>query len=254
MAVLDIYGTHTMANFVLVHGSWHGAWCWQRVGDALSAAGHRVFAVNLTGVGERAHLLTPDLTLQTHVTDVLATLEANELRDVVLAVHSYAGMIGTAVADRAAERLRHLVYVDAVIPAPGETWGSRHTTQTREARTAAIAASPMRTIPVPDAAIFGLSGADRDWVNRRMTPQPGRAYSEALDFDMARVGAVARTFISCTSPTLDTIDATRVCIARPDFWAGHWAPKARVWELATGHDPMVSAPEALTQMLLRCAE
>ena len=109
-----------MANFVLVHGAWHGAWCWRRVVDLLQAQGHRVHAVTLTGVGERAHLLSPDIHLNTHIQDVVAAIENEELSDVVLAVHSYAGMVGTGVADRIGQRLHHLVYVDAVVPKPGE--------------------------------------------------------------------------------------------------------------------------------------
>ena len=98
-----------MANFVLVHGAWGGGWYWRRVEAALIAAGHRAHAVTLTGVGERAHLMSPAITLETHIADVTKAIEAEEMRDVVLAVHSYAGMIGTAVADRNPGLLRHLV-------------------------------------------------------------------------------------------------------------------------------------------------
>ena len=108
-----------MANFVLVHGAWHGGWCWQRVTAPLQAQGHRVHAVTLTGLGERAHLLSPAINLDTHINDVINLIEAEELHEVILAVHSYAGMIGTAVADRMNDRIKHLVYVDAVVPKPG---------------------------------------------------------------------------------------------------------------------------------------
>ena len=107
-----------MANFVLVHGAWHGGWCWRRVVDALQAQGHSAFAVTLTGVGERAHLMSSLITLETHIADVAGAIEAEELQEVVLAVHSYAGMIGTAIADRMPQRLKHLAYVDAVVPKP----------------------------------------------------------------------------------------------------------------------------------------
>ena len=93
-----------MAGFVLVHGAWHGAWCWQRVMPLLAAQGHRVHAVTLTGVGERAHLRTPGVDLETHIADVVNLIEAEELQDVILAVHSYAGMIGTAIAARMPKR------------------------------------------------------------------------------------------------------------------------------------------------------
>ena len=109
-----------MAHFVLVHGAWHGAWCWRDVVQGLTQAGHRVHAVTLTGVGERAHLLNADITLQTHIEDVVQAIECEELDEVVLVVHSYAGMIGTGVADRMAPRLRHLVYLDAVVPSPAK--------------------------------------------------------------------------------------------------------------------------------------
>ncbi|MBN9410525.1 MAG: alpha/beta hydrolase [Burkholderiales bacterium] len=242
-----------MAHFVLVHGAWHGAWCWQRVVQRLAPAGHRVHAVTLTGLGDRAHLLSRDITLNTHVQDVMATLEAEELQDVVLAVHSYAGMLGTAVADLAPGRLRHLVYVDAVVPQPGESWGSTHSRATREGRLAAAEASPAYAFPAPDPAVFGLAADDGEWVRRRQTPHPGRTYEAPLDFDVRRVARVPRTFVSCTQPQLATIDSIRPRVTSAAFWDGAWLPGSRVVELATGHDPMISAPDALTRVLLEAA-
>lgn len=245
-----------MAHFVLVHGAWHGGWCWQRVAAPLAGAGHRVHAVTLTGLGERAHLLSPAITLETHIADVLGVIEAEELHDVVLAVHSYAGMLGTAVADRLAGRLAHLVYVDAVVPQPGEAWSSTHTPATREARLAACLASQDYTIAPPDPSVFGLAGDDHAWVARRQVPHPGHTYSAPLAFDPARVARVARTFIDCTQPALATLDASRRRVRDPHFWNGLWqgGGGARVVELATGHDPMVSAPQALADILASCAD
>jgi pimeloyl-ACP methyl ester carboxylesterase len=242
-----------MAQFVLVHGAWHGAWCWRHVTQALAGAGHRVAAVTLTGTGERAHLLSPAITLQTHIADVAMAIEAEEMDDLVLAVHSYAGMIGTALADRMPRRLRHLVYVDAVVPRPGESWSSTHASATREARVAASRASPSFSFPPPDPGLFGLAGADADWVRRRQTPHPGQPYLDTLDFDPRRVAGVARTFVSCTRPTLATIDAIRTRVVDPGYWDGAWLPGSRVVELATGHDPMISAPADLTRVLMESA-
>lgn len=238
-----------MANYVLVHGAWHGGWCWQRVAQPLALAGHRVQAVTLTGLGERAHLLSSTITLETHVADVMGAIEAEELHDVVLAVHSYAGMIGTAVTDRLGARVRRLVYVDAVVPRPGESWGSTHSTTTRESRLAAAKASPDYTLPPPDPSVFGLAGADADWVRRRMTAHPGHTYTAPLAFNAARVAAVPRTFVNCTDPALATIDAIRPRVVDPGFWDGHWQRGATVVELRTGHDPMVSAPGELRALL-----
>lgn len=242
-----------MADFVLVHGAWHGAWCWRDVSLALVRAGHRAHAVTLTGLGERAHLLSPRISLETHITDVANAIEAEEMQDVVLAVHSYAGMLGTAIADRMPGRLSHLVYVDAVVPKPGESWSSTHASATRDARIAAAQASENYAFPAPDPAVFGLAAGQHDWVRRRQTPHPGHTYQAVLDFDPQRVVRIPRTFVNCTQPALATIDAIRPRVVDPRFWDGAWLPGSRVVALPTGHDPMVSAPEALTRLLLDCA-
>ncbi len=132
-----------MVNFVLVHGAWHGAWCWSRVIPELRKAGHAAHAVTLTGVGERAHLLSKNISLQTHINDVLGLIEAEELHNVVLVLHSYAGVVGTGVADKlGSARIRHICYVDAVLPKPGEAWGRAHSQATLEQRLTAAAATP----------------------------------------------------------------------------------------------------------------
>ena len=101
-------------TFVLVHGAFHGGWCWRPVADILRAAGHTVFTPTLTGLGERLHLLTPEVNLSTHIQDVVSVLEWENLRDVVLVGHSYGGAVVTGVADRVADRIGSIVYLDAV--------------------------------------------------------------------------------------------------------------------------------------------
>jgi len=241
-----------MANYVLVHGAWHGAWCWRRVVDLLQAQGHRVHALTLTGVGERSHLLSPDIHLSTHIQDVVAAIEAEELNEVVLVVHSYGGMVGTGVADRVPERLRHLVYLDAMVPKPGEAWSATHSSATRQARLDSATASPLYSFPPPGPELFGLEGEDAAWVARRQTPHPGHPYTDMLDFDPARVANVPRTYVHCTRPTLATIDAIWPRVNDPKFWNGLWLPGTRTLEMATGHDLMISAPQELTEVLLSC--
>lgn len=232
-----------MADFVLVHGAWHGAWCWRRVLAPLRAAGHGAFAVSLTGVGERAHLASTSITLQTHIADIVGVVEAEELEDVILVGHSYAGMLITGAVQPLAGRLKRLVYLDAIVPLPGESWSSTQPDATRTARRAAIAASG--TIPAPDPSSFGLSGGDHAWVARRQTPHPGGMYDTALAFDPARWSALPRTFIDCVEPALATIDPMRTRVRRQPGWD--------VQEIATGHDAMVSAPDALVAILLSLA-
>jgi pimeloyl-ACP methyl ester carboxylesterase len=232
-----------MADFVLVHGSWHGAWCWRRVLPLLWSAGHRAFAVSLTGVGERSHLGLKTVTLDTHIADVASVIEAEELLDAILVGHSYGGMVITGVADRVAARLRHLVYLDAAVPRPGESWSAHHSSDTQATRRRSIAEQGL--LPPPDPSIFGLSGADRAWVARRQTPQPGALYDAPLQFDADRVAALPRTFIDCTSPPLATIAPMRERVRSEPGW--------NVVEIATGHDAMISAPKALVDVLLSLA-
>ncbi len=110
-----------MATFVLVHGGWHGGWCWTRVRPLLRAAGHDVFTPTLTGLGERAHLAHPDIDLDTHIADIINVLEYEELQDAVLVGHSSSGAVITGVVDRAPVHLAQLVYLDALVPADGQS-------------------------------------------------------------------------------------------------------------------------------------
>ncbi|MGZ4864220.1 MAG: alpha/beta fold hydrolase [Halobacteriota archaeon] len=243
-----------MANFVLVHGAWHGGWCWRDVAQALVCKGHRAYAITLTGVGERAHLLSSEITLETHIADVVNSIVAEELDDVVLAVHSYAGMIGTAIADRHRQLLHHLVYLDAVVPRPGESWSSTHPRATREARLEAARQSPDFSFPTPDTSAYGLSADQQAWLARRLTPHPGHTYEAPLDFDPRRVARVPRTFVNCTLPALPTIDAIRLRVVDRNFWGGAWTGGGggRVVKLRTGHDAMISAPDEMTAILEAC--
>jgi len=235
-------------SMVLVHGAWGGAWVWRRVVGPLRAAGHEVHAVTLTGDGERAHLRQPDIRLRTHVDDVVGLIEAEELEQVVLVGHSYGGMVITGAADRLLARdpnsIRRLVYVDAMVPLPGEGWGEKHSADIVAARTAAARANDF-ALPPPDPAEFGLDGADREWLLRRQVPHPFGPYRDPLPFDGERCARVPRTFIDCNRPAYETIAAMRVRVRQ--------IPGFEVIEMSTGHFPMVSEPQALVGHLLRLA-
>ncbi len=206
-------------------------------------AGHRAFAVTLTGVGERAHQLAPGIRLATHIQDVTAVIDAEERHNCVLVGHSYAGMVVTGVADRMPERIGRLVYLDAVVPESGESWSSSHPDTVKAQRRQAIA--ERGTIPPADPAQFGLAGEDAAWVQRRHTPQPGGVYDDVLQFDADRLARIPGCFIDCTSPALPTIaESRRRARSRPGW---------QVVEIATGHDAMVSAPQPLLRHLLALA-
>lgn len=236
-----------MAQLLLVPGAWHGAWCWRRLLPLLWQAGHHPHAVTLTGLGERRRELTHAVTLQTHIDDVLAAVQAEEMESPVLVGHSYAGMVITGAADRLTAdgpgRVARLVYIDAIVPLPGETWSSTQDAATVAARVAAAEADGALSLPPPDPAAFGLTGADRDWVARRQTPHPFAPYREPLAFDGGRWRALARSYIDCSSPALASIEPSRRRVREQGDWDRH--------ELATGHDPMISAPAELAALLSR---
>jgi pimeloyl-ACP methyl ester carboxylesterase len=240
--------TPAPAPIVLVHGAWGGAWIWRRVLGPLRAAGHEVHCATLSGDGDRAHLRHAGIKLHTHVTDVVALVQAEELEGIVLVGHSYGGMVVTGAADRLLAAnptaLRRLVYVDAMLPLPGEGWGDQHSAEVIAARTAAARAND-HALPPPDPVDFGLSSADRAWLMRRQVPHPFGPYRDPLAFDGDRVAAVPRTFIDCNAPAYPTIAAMRV--------RARQTPGMQIIEMATGHCPMVSDPAGLVQHLLAIA-
>lgn len=239
-------------TFVLVHGSWHGAWCWSRVLPLLREAGFAAHAVTLTGVGERAHLLSNEINLTTHINDVLGLIEAEELANIVLVGHSYGGRVITGVADELLNagkvNLQHLVYLDAVVPKSGESWSSTHSTEVIAARIQAAkdfgVLHGVDAFPPPDASVFGLTGDDAAWVNRRQTPQPLGVYLDGQTFDEAGLARLPRTFINCNNPALATIEVSRQRVRSDKSW--QWV------EMNCGHDAMVSHPQELTENLLKC--
>jgi pimeloyl-ACP methyl ester carboxylesterase len=232
-----------MATFVLVHGAWHGGWCWVHVRERLQAAGHRVFTPTLSGLGARRHLLSPAIDLETHIADVVGLLEAEELRDVVLVGHSYAGAVAIGTVDRARRHIGRLILLDALLLDFGEAPIDLTPPEIAAARRAQVAREGGGLVmPCPPAAVFGVTDpADAAWVARRLTPHPFATYEQKLARTGTGLGDVPRAYVDCTAPRLATIEPSRARLrARPE-----WA----VRELATGHDAMVTAPAALAALL-----
>src|SRR5262245_41336263 len=162
-----------MTTFVLVHGAWHGSWCWKRVRRSLQAKGHDVFTPTLTGVADRSHLLSSDVNLETHILDVVNLIQWEELSDVVLCGHSYGGCVISGVADRIPERIRSLVYLDAFVLEDGENI-LQHVPGGQLAHQ-----EDWKVPPIP-AEVFNVNMADRDWVNRQCTVQSIETFRQRL--------------------------------------------------------------------------
>jgi pimeloyl-ACP methyl ester carboxylesterase len=238
-----------VANYVLVHGSWLGGWCWQRVTPLLSAAGHTVLAPSLTGLGDRSHLvgktkLGAVIDLNLHIQDVGAWLEWEDLSDVILVGHSYAGMVITAVADRMPDRIAHLFYVDAVIPEDGKAIVDLIPPEMAASVRAAAAANddPTRMPPAPPEALGITDPGDVAWVTAKSVGMPMATHEQQIELTGAYKNIAKRTYVACTDPVLGGLEATAAA-ARDD-------PDCNYFEIATGHDPMITKPRELAELLL----
>lgn len=232
-----------MSTFVLVHGAWHGGWCYARVAERLRAHGHRVFTPTLTGLGERSHLADRCLiNASTHIRDVLNVIAWEQLRDVVLCGHSYGGLIIAGVADAAPDAIASLVFLDAMIPESGRTMLEQLAPPMVEAFLTAVAERGNGVLlpPLP-AAAFNVNPADRAMVDALCTPQPFLTYTERIHLSGAWLGIAKKTYVEAT----DWERPGPRGAARARFGAD-WTHQ----EVAAGHDLMLDAPDEVARILM----
>jgi pimeloyl-ACP methyl ester carboxylesterase len=232
-----------MATYLLVHGAWHGGWCWSAVANLLRRAGHDAFAPSLTGLGERRHLARWDIDLDLHIADIVSILEMEDLRDVVLVGHSYGGMVVTGAADRAHARIRHLVYLDAFVPEHGKCALDYVVPE----RAAAFRAEGerARSVTPPPLALWGITRPEHvDFVKPRETPHPYGTFAQPIRLaNETALTRVPKTFIYCSSPATGSFDQFAARYRNDPAWRYH--------ELKTGHAAMLLMPEAVADLLLR---
>lgn len=237
-----------MSTFVLVHGGGHGGWCYAKVKRLLEAAGHEVFAPSLTGLAERSSALSTAIDLDTHIDDVVQLLHYWDLRDVVLVGHSYGGMVITGTADRCAERIGKLVYLDAATPRNGQSLVDIAGDVIESTRTGGTTVDGVELVllPGPGAGRFyGVSDpADLAWMEQRLSAHPWRCFEQPLRLhhDDA-VRAIPQYQIVCSS-TLLARAAAPVEEARS---------VGRLWEIDTGHDLMITEPDFVADTLVEIA-
>ncbi len=237
-----------MAIFVLVHGGAHGGWCYQRVTRRLRQAGHEVYAPTLTGLGERSHLVGPQVDLNLHIQDVVAVLHYEDLEDVILVGHSYGGMVITGVADRAAARVGKLVYLDAANPKNGESLVDVAGPVIEMTRPAGqvIDGVELVLLPSPEAGtLYGVTDPDDlAWMASRLSGHPWKCFEQKLVLvNESEFSKIPQYHIVCTS-TLATRDPQLIEDARA---AG------RLWDIDTGHDLMITEPQRVSEALLAVA-
>ena len=241
-----------MSTFLLVHGGWHQGAAWQRVVPLLEAAGHRVFAPSLTGFGDKAHLLGPEIGLDTHADDVAGLIREHGLTDVVLVGHSYAGLVISSAANQVPDRIGHLVYLDAMVPLDGENSIDVMPVTATLVQGALRSESGWRVPPMPERPEpFGLFGvtdpADKAWLRTLLSDQPVRTLQERVHLDNPAVDAIPRTHIHCVGVVPEDIKRRPVPPVQPN------GSPAQEWELPTGHDCMVTMPVELSELLLKLA-
>jgi pimeloyl-ACP methyl ester carboxylesterase len=236
-----------VATFVLIHGAMHGGWCWRPVEALLRGAGHEVHAPTLTGCGDRAHLATPATGVGTHVDDVLATLRMEEVREGILVLHSYSGVLAGPVADAAGDRLSRVVAMGAFLAGPGESLGDVEPPEVA-ARYRRLAAGSPDGWRIPASAEFlaqwSVPDPLRDSVGRRLTDFPLRCVEEPVMHDPAPLAALPRDYVEHVSPRLHSLDGS-VDRARREGWRMH--------RIATGHDLMLADPAGTARLLMEIA-
>jgi pimeloyl-ACP methyl ester carboxylesterase len=230
----DAQAATSRKHFVIVHGAWGGGWDWRGVDSILTRQGHTVDRVTLTGLGDRVHLASPSIGLDTHITDVVNAIEFEKLTDVVLIGHSYGGMVITGVAERIPERIRHLVYVDAFLPESGES----------VKKLADTGFDNMVTQMGKDGMLVPpWVGADAK--APKDVPHPVKTFSDTLVLTKPAARALPGTYIL-------TIDKGATTDAFSRYAERASARKWTVHRMEnTDHVPERSAPEALVTLLLQ---
>lgn len=232
-----------MATFVIAHGAWSGGWSWKKMRPLLRERGHELFTPTYTGLGERAHLAHKGIDLETHIADVLGMLQYEDLRGIVLLGHSYGGMVATGVADRAAERVSRLVYLDAFVPRDGQALMDLVAPDARAARRKAMDAGGEGWLIPPNPLAADTSPEDVAWAAPLRRMQPAQTFMQPVRLT-GQVDKLRRTYIYCRrksgeDPFRQFADRLRTDAA--------W----QYFELDASHSPHITAPRELAALLDR---
>lgn len=230
--------------FVLVHGAWHGGWCWKKIKNLLNNQGYEVHTPTLTGLGERSHLLSPDINLDTHIQDVVNMLEYEDLQNVVLVGHSYAGMVVTGVADRLPSRISHLLYLDAFMPDNGKALKD-YTPPPPPGLPQNTGPDAWKVAPRENAKAWGVrEESDIAWAQKRLGPQSGATFGQTLILTKTLSEKITKGFALLTNDSPWFLEAAQRARSR----SYHYFEM-----LKGGHDAMISEPEEVAKILVEFA-
>jgi pimeloyl-ACP methyl ester carboxylesterase len=236
--------TPASKTFVLVHGAWHGGWCWRRVADLLERQGHKVFTPTLTGLGERSHLMSKDIRLATHVTDVVNLMKWEQTVGVVLCGHSYGGMVISGVAEQMADKIDSIVFLDAFVPDNGDALADLTGAATLDLLRIATQKGDI-AIPARSAESFNVNEKDRAWIDALCGPQPIATFVDKIALSGAHERVARRTYIRAANNANPGFDKAMTRAKADPSW--------RTYEVPCGHDVMVDMPERLAEILVEVA-
>jgi pimeloyl-ACP methyl ester carboxylesterase len=236
------FGGFSVALFVVAHGAWSAGWAWKKMHPLMTVRGHRLVTPTHTGLGEREHLAHPGIDLDAHIADILAVLEFEDLREVILIGHSYGGMVATGVADRARDRIAKLVYLDAFAPRDGESAFDILPQATRDQRRAGVGEG--WTIP-PGPMPPDTPDEDKAWAAPRRRPQPIKTFDQKLRMQNGEL-TLPRHYIYCSRRAPDDRFRPFYERAKTESWGAY--------EIDASHNPHITAPELLADLLDRIAK
>ncbi len=226
-----------MANFIVAHGAWSAGWVWKKMHPLMRAKGHALLTPTYTGLGERSHLASSAIGLESHVQDMLMVMQFEDVRDAILVGHSYGGMVATGVADLAAERIVKLVYLDAFVPRHGESVFDLVTPEERARRlTGVVDEWKLPPSPVPP----DTSAEDVAWITPRRTFQPLACFQEPLLLANGET-KLPRSYIYAQRHNPGDPFRPFAERAQREGW--------QYFEMDASHSPHVTAPEALADIL-----
>ena len=230
-------------TFLVCHGAWSAGWAWKKMHPLMQAAGHRLVTPSYTGLGDRAHLVTTSIDLNSHIEDMLAVIKYEDLRDIVLVGHSYGGMVATGVADRARDKVRQLIYIDAFVPNDGQSLfdlneGGRAPLQKTAREGDGWRVPPMQTPP-------DTSAADVEWLSARRVHMPIKCFETPLKLQNGPL-TLPRSYIYATRITPADTFGPFARMTKSD-------PAWNYYEIDASHSPNVTAPEALMGLLMKIA-
>jgi pimeloyl-ACP methyl ester carboxylesterase len=229
-----------MTTFVLVPGAWLGGWAWRRLVPFLEKRGHEVYPVTLAGTGERVHLASKDVGIETAILDVLNLLSYNDLKDVVLVGHSFAGKVVAAVADRAPETVKLVLYLDAFRPEKGVRTPQGAFDPSEYGKLEPGQLGIPLTQQIIDSIGKDVEGPDREWLLSKATPWPVKHSSEPATLS-ENFDSVKSAYVFCTGGG-DAVD---------DILKGKWGKIEGPYKIIdSGHWPMITKPEELAEDLL----